>query len=84
VEATAKVFKLLMTMKKEIDELFGSDNWSVRKISRANKEGDPSLTLRTELETLNLKPDEYVIVAFRKDELGEFIEIRPLSQFMKD
>lgn len=84
MDTTAKVFKMLLAMKSKIDNVFGSDNWSTRKISRADKEGHPSLTLRTELEKLGLQADEYVIVAFRKDERGEYIEIRPFSQFMKE
>jgi len=83
-DGTAKVFRMLLAMKGKIDNFFGGQDWSTRKISRADKEGHPSLTLRTELERLGLKADEYVIVAFRKDDRGEYLEIRPFSQFIEE
>ena len=83
MEDTAKVFKALMTVKKAIDENYGSDNWSLRKISQADKQGTPSLTLRTELEKIGLSKDEYVVVAVRKDSKGMFLEIRPFSQYIE-
>jgi len=82
MDDTAKVFKALMSVKKNIDKDYGDDKWSIRKISQADKNGAPSLTLRTELEKIGLSKDDYVIVAIREDSKGKFLEIRSFSSYM--
>ncbi|NPA98179.1 MAG: hypothetical protein GXO43_02260 [Crenarchaeota archaeon] len=81
---TESVFKNLMKIKKAIDAIYGPENWSIRKISQADKNGTPSLTLRTELEKVGLTKDDHVIVAVREDSKGKYLEIRAFNEYLVD
>jgi len=59
-----EVSKILVTLKDELNNLYGEGNWKLRQVSRARKgTNKPSLTITEELERLNAKPTDYVIVA---------------------
>jgi len=62
--------KILKKLKDELNRLYGEGNWKLRKVSKARKEMDkPSLTITEELEKINARPADYVVVAVVGDKI---------------
>ena len=62
--------KILKKLKDELNRLYGEGNWKLRKVSKARKEMDkPSLTITEELERINARPADYVVVAVVGDKI---------------
>ena len=62
--------EILKKLKDELNRLYGEGNWKLRKVSKARKEMDkPSLTITEELEKINARPADYVVVAVVGDKI---------------
>lgn len=78
--------KKLVLLKRQIEDAiqkrYSTTDWSIRKITVASRKNDPSITLKTELGHIGVHPDEYVIVILGKDELGNYILVRPIKDMI--
>jgi len=62
--------KILKKLKDELNRLYGEGNWKLRQVSRARKgTNKPSLTITEELEKIDAKPTDYVIVAVADEKI---------------
>jgi len=62
--------RVLVSLKEQLNKLYGEGNWKIRKVSRARKGADiPSLTITEELSKAGCSPDDLVVVALVGDKI---------------